>query len=55
MERAPERDGGTERELLLGWLAFHRSALAGDFDNLRVDMVEPLFERANSDMQAYER
>jgi hypothetical protein len=104
MTRAPEPDGGTERELLVGWLAFHRDALstkcegvspqdlvrtglggsamsllglvrhltemervyftycigggelewvygpyeddgpAGDFDNLRPDMVEPSFE-----------
>jgi len=28
MPRAPEPDGGTERELLLGWLAYHRDTLA---------------------------
>ncbi|MEQ1873224.1 MAG: DinB family protein [Ilumatobacteraceae bacterium] len=28
MQRAPEPEGGTEQDLLLGWLAFHRDALA---------------------------
>jgi len=34
MERVPEPRTNDERELLLGWLAFHRNALAAKCDGL---------------------
>jgi len=34
MERAPEPGNAGERELLLGWLAFHRDALAAKCEGL---------------------
>jgi hypothetical protein len=34
MERVPEPRSNDERELLLGWLAFHRNALAAKCDGL---------------------
>lgn len=34
MDRAREPDGGTELELLLGWLSFHRDALAAKCDGV---------------------
>ena len=34
MQRAPEPGNASERELLLGWLAFHRDALAAKCDGL---------------------
>jgi Protein of unknown function (DUF664) len=34
MQRAPEPKGGGERALLLGWLAFHRDALAAKCDGV---------------------
>ncbi|HZD96955.1 MAG TPA: DinB family protein [Micromonosporaceae bacterium] len=34
MERVPEPRNNDERELLLGWLAFHRNALAAKCDGL---------------------
>jgi len=37
VERAAEPKGGTERELLLGWLAFHRDALASKCDGVSLD------------------
>jgi Protein of unknown function (DUF664) len=33
-DRAPEPGAGGERELLLGWLAFHRDALAAKCDGM---------------------
>ena len=33
-ERAPEPAPGSEREILLGWLAFHRDALAANCDGV---------------------
>jgi uncharacterized protein DUF664 len=40
VQRAPEPDGGNEEELLLGWLAFHRDALAGKCEGVSpVDLV----------------
>ena len=33
-DRAPEPPAGGERELLLGWLAFHRDALAAKCDGM---------------------
>jgi hypothetical protein len=35
--RAPEPDAGSERELLLGWLAFHRDALAAKCDGMSAE------------------
>lgn len=37
MDRAPEPGTAGERELLLGWLAFHRDALAAKCDGLAPD------------------
>ena len=34
MERAPQPGDSSERELLLGWLAFHRDALAAKCDGM---------------------
>ena len=34
MERVPEPRSNDERELLLGWLAFHRDALAAKCDGM---------------------
>jgi hypothetical protein len=34
MDRVPEPGDGIEREILLGWLAFHRDALAAKCDGL---------------------
>ncbi len=34
MDRAPEPGNASERDLLLGWLAFHRDALAAKCDGL---------------------
>ncbi len=34
MERAPEPGDASERELLLGWLAFHRDALAAKCEGM---------------------
>jgi hypothetical protein len=39
MNRAPEPGNAAERGLLLGWLAFHREALAADICDLASDMV----------------
>jgi hypothetical protein len=37
--RVPEPPDGDERSVLLGWLAFHRSALAGKCDGLDADQL----------------
>jgi hypothetical protein len=37
VERAPEPGNAGERDLLLGWLAFHRDALAAKCDGLTPD------------------
>ena len=39
MRRSPEPDPGTERELLLGWLQFHRDALAAKCDGTTDDQL----------------
>ena len=39
MERVPEPRTNDERELLLGWLAFHRNALAAKCDGLSDDQL----------------
>lgn len=40
MQRAPEPSGGDERELLVGWLAFHRDALAANCEGVSpVDLI----------------
>ena len=39
MDRAPEPGNASERELLLGWLAFHRDALASKCDGLTADQL----------------
>ncbi|HEX7994845.1 MAG TPA: DinB family protein [Streptosporangiaceae bacterium] len=39
MNRAPEPGNATERELLLGWLAFHREALAAKCEGLTPDQL----------------
>ena len=39
MERVPEPGNGTERELLTGWLAFHRNALEAKCDGLDAEQL----------------
>ncbi len=39
MDRAPEPASAGERELLLGWLAFHRDALAAKCDGLTAEQL----------------
>ncbi|HUZ51373.1 MAG TPA: DinB family protein [Streptosporangiaceae bacterium] len=39
MQRAPEPGNASERELLLGWLAFHRDALAAKCDGLSAEQL----------------
>ncbi len=39
MERAPEPGNAGERDLLLGWLAFHRDALAAKCEGLTPDQL----------------
>jgi hypothetical protein len=39
VDRAPEPGNASERELLLGWLAFHRDALASKCDGLVADQL----------------
>lgn len=39
MERVPEPPDGDERAILLGWLAFHRNALAAKCDGLDADQL----------------
>lgn len=39
MRRSPEPDAGGERDLLLGWLQFHRDALAAKCDGLSDDQL----------------
>ena len=38
-DRAPEPPAGGERELLLGWLAFHRDALAAKCDGMSAEQL----------------
>src|SRR5262245_43242783 len=39
MDRTPQPDAGEEIPLLLGWLEFHRDALAAKCDGLRPDQL----------------
>ncbi|MGN6792538.1 MAG: mycothiol transferase [Streptosporangiaceae bacterium] len=39
MDRAPEPGNTEERDLLLGWLAFHRDALAANCEGLTADQL----------------
>ena len=39
MRRAPQPGNASERELLLGWLAFHRDALAAKCDGLSAEQL----------------
>jgi hypothetical protein len=39
MDRTPQPDAGEEIPLLLGWLNFHRDALAAKCDGLRTDQL----------------
>lgn len=39
MERSPEPESGSERNLLMGWLQFHRDALAAKCDGMTDDQL----------------
>ncbi|MBA3308572.1 MAG: DUF664 domain-containing protein, partial [Nocardioidaceae bacterium] len=39
MDRSPEPASGSERDLLLGWLQFHRHALAAKCEGMTDDQL----------------